>query len=117
MTSIVHDLVGFVESGNTPPSLSQNNNTIGSRSLRVVAINLLGWLKSRAKFPNERPLTLRSDFEWCANLRTLMSSSPELSAMFQIDGDAFNFSSAVPQAQQREIEQFVNQNYRPPLFR
>ena len=113
----MRDLVELVEAGKVTSSLTEANATIGSQPLRVVAIKLLGWLKARTAFPNERPLKLSDEVEWCANLRTLMSSSPELSAMFQIDGDALNFSPAVPQAQRREIEEFVGQNYRPPLFR
>lgn len=116
MISIIYELVELVETGKVPVSLAQIDGSIGSQELRVVAIKVLGWLKSRARFPNDRPFNLYDSFGWCANLRVLVASSDELSSTFQIDGNVLNFAPTVTPLERREIEKFVDQHYRPPLM-
>ena len=111
MPPILHELVEFSNTGKVGPTLSKLAALLGAPALRVVAIKVLGWLQYRARRvrPTDMPLQLTPAYPWCSQLRTALSASPELAAVFQIEGESLSFSARISPEERKAIERLVGQ--------
>ena len=72
---------------------------------------LLQWL--HVNLVRERPDPMPLNPRFRPILSALLSSSRDLAQVFNISGEFLGYSEAVPQAQRRDIEEYVRKHYRP----
>jgi hypothetical protein len=109
------DLIAYVERGQGSEWISRIEVVIGAARLRVVAIKLLGWLKSQNRLRTKRPLDLKVAFAWCAELRNVLAHDSSLGTIFVASDNSVDFRSEISEDLRNEIRGEVDSNHNPPL--
>lgn len=113
---VIHDLLDYVNEGTLCESLQSGADTIGSHRLRVVAIKVLGWLKSQHRMATKCALALNRSHTWCENLEVWMQLGSPLSECFEIGEDGFDFRAEVTQDERDDIRAMVDTHHQPRLM-
>lgn len=77
---------------------------LSSKDIRVVVIEILGWLKlehkrklwmEEGKKTKLKPLILNYNYIWCKNLKEMVEKEPLFKQYFYIEGNEFNFLPSI----------------------
>lgn len=114
---IVTALTTFLDNGELlDESMLSAHCEVGDVRLRVVAIKLLGWLKSQHQTGRQKPLALNKKFEWCNDLKKLISSEIFFSDVLMVDGDSLDFARDISPDLRRQLCAEADRKYTPRLM-
>ncbi len=123
MTPIFEDLIEFANNGKVATSLRETEGRLGRVRLRMAIIELLGWLKTQAHRRSRpswhrflRPLRLKPEYPWCADLRDLIMTVTDLNELFEITPSGIDFHPQISSEERQRAETFVDNAYRPRLM-
>jgi len=112
---IILELLDFVNKGQVSEWLHHAETRLGREEVRLLAIKLLGWLKSRNRFQRNRPLALNKHRPWCRELVDWLTHDERLASLFSASEDSFDFRDDVPEELRRAIWAKVDAEYSPRL--
>lgn len=112
----VNELLDCVEKGRSADWLAVVERQIGRKRLRVVAINILAWLKSQNRLRTKRPLDLNMAYPWCTDLIAYLAPDVHLVSIFVISENTFDFREDVDENSRNAIRAMVDRDFRPPLM-
>jgi hypothetical protein len=111
----IRELLDFVNAGRTNGIVSDMLKTVSETELRVIAFNLLGWLKFQARWRNCRPLELNTAYSWCKNLQLLLDNSETIGQVFTISEDRVDFRSEIDEETRNMMRAAVDRGYGPTI--
>ena len=117
MNHVIMELVQYVVDDRSSALVDLMETSVGRSNARLIAINIIGWLRRRREYKHRKPLDLDYSITWCMKLRDLCERESPFGGMFTIQGNSMNFSSAIPAAEQRDIEEFAWNNYEPTIMK
>lgn len=113
----IHALISFVNNGKADGSLFQSvSSEIGDDRMRVIAIKVLGWMKSQHRMGKLRPLRLKPAWSWCNELSELMSRLDIFSDVLELQTSGIVFKSSLSEKTKLEICELVDRKYEPRLM-
>ena len=113
----IRALISFVNNGTADNSSLQLARTeIGDDRMRVVAVKVLGWMKSQHRIGKLRPLQLKSSQSWTQELSNLMSEHQLFSEVLELRDSAVVFNSSLSEEGQLEICALVDREHEPRLM-
>jgi hypothetical protein len=105
----------FMQSGNVPLSMLPVVESIDASGVRVILMELFGWLKRQHRFGHEKPLELNQDHTWCKNLPTFFEKQKNFGRIFLIDGKKLRFREEILAEKRNELRESVVSGYTPVL--
>lgn len=122
MIDTVDLLLEYYEKG-TSSNLFSHLQGFSSRDIRVVVIEILGWLKlehkrelwiREGKKTRLKPLMLNYNYPWCQNLQEMMNKEVLLNQYFCIEDNKFDFSSNITEEKRKKARKKAFDYYDPP---
>jgi hypothetical protein len=114
---VVNSLVGFVIDDCIQSAiLDEARSSIGARNFRIVAIKLLGWLKSQARLGKQYPLKVNCRYRWCQDLTILITEHGFLGELVELSDETLIWRVDVSEPTRRQVCSFVDREYNPPLM-
>jgi hypothetical protein len=119
MMAILEQMVYHVSQFEQTNLASKINDSLAHSdgvTARLIFIILLDWIKDRGIQSDRRPLSL-SEFPWSVELKKLIQLHSELSGIFEINGNQFNFNPSISELEVDRAESYVVDNYQPIVMR
>lgn len=113
---LVTELIDFFKNGKVTGSLTNAADMVGERTLRVIAINLLPWMK-RILRPKPEPLQLLQDYPWCLALTELIKEDSSFRTLLVVEGGGVFLNSRISKEEISKIQEVCTAAYNPPLMR
>ncbi len=116
MNNLIIQLADFVETGQIDEVLVSAHSALARRDLRVIAVNILTWLKVESKNKSQRPLQLNLEYTWCKNLVRLVQQDSDFSQIFVVENNELRFANNINPIERRNIQDYANEHYKPRLM-
>lgn len=114
----IRNLVAYVVDGReSPGAIGEAIALLGGRDMRVVAINLLGWMGAQTRLNRRHSLRIDKDYAWCHNLKELVDTHQFLSDVIEHNRDTIMFHHSLADQDVFDASDYVNANYRPALMK
>lgn len=121
MIDTVDLLLEYYEKG-TPNSLFCYLQEFSPKDIRVVVIEILGWLKlehkrelwiKEGKKTRLKPLILNYNYIWCKNLREIVEKEVLFNQYFCIEDNKFDFSPNITEENRKKARKKAFDYYNP----
>lgn len=112
----IEALINYVNDQSAEDDVRTAQVELGDARLRVVAIKILGWLKSQHRLSKFRDLPLRKDKEWCVDATSLMLENRLFLDMLQIDESLISFAGQLSDSDKAALCETVDQGFAPRLL-
>jgi hypothetical protein len=116
MRESIEAIVAFVETGEVHPDLAAAHRELGHPMLRLLSIEILGWLASGLFIPRGRQITFHSRPPWFQDLVWLMGQVAGLNDLFVCENYSLDFRKEIEMEQRLAIHHQVAERYKPRLF-
>lgn len=113
---IISDIVTYVETNQVSTSLSDAQRSLGTQTLRDIAIEIVAWLKSQHRMKSKRSLALKTKYTWCRDLVKWMESGSPLEKWFAVSDNGFDFRIEVNSNERERIREMMDTQYQPRLM-
>lgn len=115
---VIRSLIEYVaKPGSDTPLLQNDIDVIGDQRFRILAINLLGWIKRRLDKSEPGPKKLNPDFTWCQNLIDVLDQQGEVARVFEVRDGHLRFASCLPESEAKQIIADVDLRYSLTVMR
>lgn len=100
------------------------NIDISKDNLNVIVVNILSWLKleykrslwiAEGKKTERKPLELKENYSWCADLKRLIAGTKVFSAYFRVDENKVTFAKDIPLEEQDRLREKAYSVYNPQM--
>lgn len=121
MIDTIDLLLEYYEKGSSS-SLFNCLQEFSVKDVRVVVIEILGWLKlehkrelwiQEGKKTKLKPLLLNDNDTWCKNLREMVDTKVLFNQYFCIEFNKFDFSPSITEEKRKKARKKVYDNYNP----
>lgn len=102
----------------------QINIDISKDNLNVIVVKILSWLKleykkslwiAEGKKTELKPLELKENYSWCADLKRFISGTKAFSAYFRVDENKVTFAQNIPIEEQNRLRKKAYFLYNPQM--
>ena len=120
MIDLISSMLISINTGSIEPLLNNAEKKIGSRSLRVVMIEIVGWLKLEYKRETQKrpskPLLLNYNYNWCNDIKTLIESDCIFSQVFSVSEGSLYYNKSLDDSIISEARRLCFEGFNPPEF-
>jgi hypothetical protein len=117
MNRTIVTIIEFMKAGKTgAKEIEAAIAEIGQLQFRLIAINILSWLKSQKRMGKLRALELNEDHDWCRDLLHLMKDRAFLADLVHVKGTSVLLLSELAKDEVTDLLAFVDTEYRPRLM-
>jgi len=115
---IIDEVLRFVQVGSDGPTLQPALSVMSQQDPRIICIKLLSrWGRGTLMRSTHPHLPLSKSNPWRQRLVMLVSKTPELDKLLELNEDACRFASSISREERQRINDHVRAHYHPPLFR
>ena len=116
MRQVVVDVIDYLKTGTSGPTLRVASERFGAPDLRFFCIQLAGWWGRGTLMVSRHPyIPMGERHPWHARFREFVAAVPELSELVQFDDRGCHFAPGVPREEWQAINEYVRANYKPTL--
>jgi hypothetical protein len=116
MRKNIEAIVAFFETDEVPPALVAACQELGHETLRLLSINILGWLASGLFVPRGRKITFHNRPPWFPKLEWLIDQVDGLNDLFVCEKYSLDFRKEIETEERLAIHHYVIERYKPRLF-
>ncbi|MBK1812668.1 hypothetical protein JHL18_18775 [Clostridium sp. YIM B02505] len=120
MIDLISNMLTSINTSNIAPLLINAEKIVGPRSLRVVMINIVDWLKLEYKRETQKrpskPLLLNYNYDWCNNVKTLIESDCIFSQVFSVCEGSLYYNKSLDDSSISEARRLCFEGFNPPEF-
>ncbi len=100
------------------------NIDISKDNLNVIVVNILSWLKleykrslwmAEGKKTKLKPLELKENYSWCADLKRLIAGTKVFNAYFRVDENKVVFAKDIPMEERNRLREKAYFGYNPQM--
>ena len=107
MNALVADILTYLHCGTISTSLRAPHEELGRPRLAIALVRLVDVLR---RYKTDLPYHLRSDWEWCNDLKRISILTPEINSLVLIVDDILTFSATLSIGQQEAICSYLFRN-------
>lgn len=117
MDKTITGMLEFVNLGTTDVAeIEASIAQLGRLRFRLVAINLLSWLKSQGRMGKMCPLELDERHAWCRDLVRLVGGKTFLADLVCVKGTSVVLLPGLTAGEVKDLLAYVDAEYRPRLM-
>ena len=116
MRKSIEAIVAFFETDEVPPILVKAYQELGRDMLRLLSIEILGWLASELFIPRGKKITFHNRPPWFPKLKWFVSQFDDLNDLFICGDNSLDFKKEIRTEERLAIHHYVAERYKPRLF-
>lgn len=116
MRKSIEAIVAFFETDEVYPILEEAYQALGREMLRLLSIEILGWLASELFVPRGKKITFHNRPPWFPKLKWFISQLNDLNDLFICENNSLDFKKEIETEERLAIHHYVAERYKPRLF-
>ena len=103
MHDTIETLLNYIQNDRMSSYTEKLESQFDKKPLRVMFLNLFGWIKRKQTLNRKKPLIQLNDIEWHNNLSTLVKENPKIERIFSIKDNKLEFNQLLSNEEQSKI--------------